>query len=72
MAEHLMLADTDPGQDPGFLEQTKKWGGRIVMTAIMGYYLDSSLKHIKHNRLFQRVEEVIHHEHQETPEDDQL
>jgi len=71
MAEHLMLSEIDPGQDPNLFDQARKWGGRIVLGAIMTHYAGSWFRHAKNNPLVRHVEEVIHHEHQENPEDQQ-
>jgi len=69
MLERLLNAEADSGQASAIIEQTKKWGGRLVLTAIMGYYIDSSMQHLKHNKLFRRVDDAIHHHgYHETPD----
>jgi hypothetical protein len=70
MHENLMLNEVDPGSEGGITQNVKKWGGRLVLGAIMTHYVRSSYIHLKNNPFYRRVEEVIHHnEHQEDPEE---
>jgi hypothetical protein len=67
MSENLMLSEIDPGGDESLTQNVRKWGGRIVLGAIMTHYVRSSYIHLKNNPIFKRVEEAIHHhEHEET------
>lgn len=72
MYENVSIAETDPTQSTGPMGHMKKWSGRLVLGGIVAIYGRETARWFKGNSLFRKIEEVIHHEHQETPEDEQL
>ncbi len=68
MVERLMQAQTDPESGPGFIDQIKKWGGRVVFAGLSFYYADAYWQHYSNDKASKKSKEDNHHEHQETPE----
>jgi hypothetical protein len=72
MVERLMLFERDATPSEGVASQMKKWGGRLALGGIIAVYARESARYISGNNFFPTVEEDIHHEYKETPEDYEL